>query len=154
MEISSLIPMVSGQPNEQFLRLIGKGSKDLKQLATRWDNATTEGVLLVLKIYSFYETKESLIAVKVDGQWKMIGPSIVLVNRDSATHGKSGMTSDKSHFVIPIDSTHSNMVKFMSINDGVYRDNIVPWLRNLSEERWTKALDLTIHLIDNVWAKE
>ncbi|KAK7515000.1 hypothetical protein IWZ03DRAFT_416367 [Phyllosticta citriasiana] len=139
MDISSTIPMVRGQPNEDFLRSIGRDSADLRRLAEKWEKAidpTGDGsVSQTLKIYSFYETMQSPTAAKDEfGRWRMNGPPVVLVDRVSATHGRSWESNENSR-VIAIDAPHSDMVKFKSINDGVYTNFIVPWLRDATENR-------------------
>ncbi|KAK8191130.1 uncharacterized protein BKA78DRAFT_313462 [Phyllosticta capitalensis] len=67
MDISSLVPMVTGQPNEPFLRSIGRDSAVLEELSKRWDKTTTtdRNCWPKFSIYSFYETKESPTAVDV-----------------------------------------------------------------------------------------
>lgn len=68
MDITTLIPMVHGQANENFLRSLGKDSADLRRQAQQWARAFDSASSSVpdhLKIISFYETKESKTAVKV-----------------------------------------------------------------------------------------
>ena len=48
----------------------------------------------------------------------MSGPHAVLVNEASATHGRPG--ENEAHNIQPINSTHSEMVKF-GIKDPNYR---------------------------------
>ncbi|KAL2675967.1 hypothetical protein IWX47DRAFT_416009 [Phyllosticta citricarpa] len=101
MDISSTIPMVRGQPNEDFLRSIGRDSADLRRLAEKWEKAidpTGDGsVSQTLKIYSFYETMQSPTAAKDEfGRWRMNGPPVVLVDRVSATHGRSWESNENS----------------------------------------------------------
>ncbi|KAK8226888.1 hypothetical protein HDK77DRAFT_457329 [Phyllosticta capitalensis] len=68
MDISSLMPMVRGQANEQFLWSLGKESADLRRLGEKWSRITDvrmgEHTSPTLRIYSFYETLESPTAIK------------------------------------------------------------------------------------------
>lgn len=69
MDITSLVPMVEGQPNELFLRSLGYDSSELRIQAQLWDEVfvVREGDILSASfvIISFYETKESPTAIKV-----------------------------------------------------------------------------------------
>ncbi|KAK8226901.1 hypothetical protein HDK77DRAFT_487248 [Phyllosticta capitalensis] len=134
MDISSLIPIVSGQPNEQFLRSVEKESTDLRRLGKNWHEITqheaSKYVSPTLRIFSFYETVRSPTAAQNGrGEWKMTGPPTVLVERTSATHGRPWETGDNS-FVIPVDRSHSDMAKFKSASDDLYGD-IVSWLEDI-----------------------
>ncbi|KAK8191127.1 uncharacterized protein BKA78DRAFT_352549 [Phyllosticta capitalensis] len=134
MDISSLIPIVSGQPNEQFLRSVEKESTDLRRLGKNWHEITqheaSKYVSPTLRIFSFYETVRSPTAAQnYSGEWKMTGPPTVLVERTSATHGRPWETGDNS-FVIPVNRSHSDMAKFKSASDDVYGD-IVSWLEEI-----------------------
>ncbi|KAK8249385.1 hypothetical protein IWZ00DRAFT_488791 [Phyllosticta capitalensis] len=134
MDISSLIPIVSGQPNEQFLRSVEKESPDLRRQGERWHEITqheaSKYVSPTLRIFSFYETVRSPTAAQNGrGEWKMTGPPTVLVERTSATHGRPWETGDNS-FVIPVDRSHSDMAKFKSASDDLYGD-IVSWLEDI-----------------------
>ncbi|KAL1390072.1 hypothetical protein HDK64DRAFT_298827 [Phyllosticta capitalensis] len=134
MDISSLIPIVSGQPNEQFLRSVEKESPDLRRQGERWHEITqheaSKYVSPTLRIFSFYETLRSPTAAQnCRGEWKMTGPPTVLVERNSATHGRPWETGDNS-FVIPVDRSHSDMAKFKSASDDLYGD-IVSWLEDI-----------------------
>lgn len=73
---------------------------------------------------------------QVNGQWKMIGPPVALVDKNSAIHARPREARD-NNIHVPIDSTHSDMAKFKSSHDGAYRDNVVPWLRNIVDQKNT-----------------
>ena len=55
---------------------------------------------------------------ETNGSWSMNGPYAVLVNEASATHGRPG--ENEAHNIQPINSTHSEMVKF-GIRDPNYK---------------------------------
>lgn len=69
MDITSLVPMVEGQPNEPFLRSLDYDSSELRQQAKLWDQTFVlrEGDILSASflIVSFYETRESPTAIQV-----------------------------------------------------------------------------------------
>lgn len=68
MDITTLMPMVHGQANEDFLRSLGKDSAVLRRQAQQWAKAfdsASSNVPDHLKIISFYETKEFKTAVEV-----------------------------------------------------------------------------------------
>lgn len=58
----------------------------------------------------------------------MTGPSTVLVNTFSATHGHPD--DAKNHRVYPIDRGHSDLVKFSSSHDEAYR-TLVAYLKGI-----------------------
>lgn len=130
MNISSLLPMVGSNANLHLLSTLGDKfnatflhSPFLQDQAQRFqailDHAPhhhpfpqTRATSLV----SFYETKLSPTAVEgADGQWRMAGPPAVLVSKESATHGRPS-----GHDVVPVDKTHSELVKFDGPGDAVY----------------------------------
>jgi protein SERAC1 len=130
MDISTLIPMVEGQPNEDFLRSLGRGSADLRRQEKQWKNAVDDPQSTVtrnLEIISYYETEESPTAIQVDGTWKMEGKPARLVDISSATHGRSW--EEKNRYVQPIARNHSELVKFRR-NDDVYSDRVRHDLKN------------------------
>lgn len=131
MDITSLIPMVEGQANEDFLRSLGTDSADLRRQAQQWskafDSVKPSFASDALEITSYYETSTSRTAVKVDGKWKMSGPLAKLVDRSSATHGRPWERDER--FVQPIDRDHSGLVKFRSRNDPVYVNHVLPRLQ-------------------------
>lgn len=104
MNISSLLPMVGSNANLHLLSTLGD-----KFNATFPQTRATS-------LVSFYETKLSPTAVEgADGQWRMAGPPAVLVSKESATHGRPF-----GHDVVPVDKTHSELVKFDGPGDAVY----------------------------------
>ncbi|KAF2138220.1 uncharacterized protein K452DRAFT_90057 [Aplosporella prunicola CBS 121167] len=131
MDISSLVPMVQGQSNEDFVRSLGLDSPELRHQANQWYRVfqAREGdkVASGLEIISFYETKNSPTAIKVDGKWKMGGEPAKLVDRNSATHGRPFDSNE--HYVQPIDRNHSELVKFQSNVDDVYTEKVFPLLK-------------------------
>ncbi|KAK8191143.1 uncharacterized protein BKA78DRAFT_313503 [Phyllosticta capitalensis] len=133
MDISSLVAMVHGQPNEDFLRSLGKESQELQRLEEMWDDIVSgpQTVSKNLKIYSFYETLRSPTAVQMEsGLWEMSGESRVLVNKNSATNGRSWERGN--NYVIAVNATHENLANFKSSNDSTYR-LIESWLKQIFE---------------------
>ncbi|KAL6412562.1 hypothetical protein AUP68_03765 [Ilyonectria robusta] len=103
MDIKSLIPMVTGNPNEELIQSLNKYKVDDKKYEA-FPAGLGEGKPEV--IY-FYETSKSSTAVKgSDGKWSMRGPLRILVDKDSATN------SARTDRVCPINRNHSNLVKF------------------------------------------
>lgn len=87
---------------------------------------------LLFKTYgSWTDLSRSADYLQADGIYQMIGPAVVLVDRISATHGRPWQ--DDNSVAMPIHATHSEMAKFKSIEDGVYRDNVVSWLKDVLE---------------------
>lgn len=131
MDITSLIPMVEEQPNEDFLRSLGTDSADLRRQAQQWskafDSVKSRFISNKLEITSYYETSTSRTAVKVGDKWKMSGPPAKLVDRSSATHGRPWEIDER--FIQPIHRDHSGLVKFRSRNDPVYVDHVLPRLQ-------------------------
>lgn len=127
MDISSLIPIVGENPNRDLLNDIGKDSDFLIKQSRAFREALPSRTT---KVYSFYETMKSPTAIKVSGarqillvhvirlmvlsqvgdDWKMEGPPAVLVDRESATHGRAW--EDGHAFIVALNRTHSEMVKF------------------------------------------
>lgn len=56
---------------------------------------------------------------QVNGRWVMSGPSAVLVDASSATHGRHW--ESRHPFIYPVNRSHSDMVKFTGSDDHVYR---------------------------------
>lgn len=132
MDITSLIPMVQGQSNEGFVRSLGLDSTELRQQAKQWFHVfqSREGdkISSALEIISFYETRNSPTAIKVEGKWRMGGKPAKLVDRNSATHGRPFDSDD--HYVQPIDRNHSELVKFQSSADEIYNEKVLPLLKD------------------------
>ncbi|KAG8350059.1 hypothetical protein FVEN_g11795 [Fusarium venenatum] len=150
MDIKSLIPMVEGQANESFLRSLGRDSPDLRRQAQQWtkafDNDHNSVVAKNLEIMSYYETCISPTAIQENGKWKMCGQPVELVDRFSATHGRSWEM--KERYVQPIDRNHSELVKFYGRTDPAYVNHVLPrlqeFLDNLDQDstalQYTKEL--------------
>ncbi|KAF4302999.1 hypothetical protein GTA08_BOTSDO08663 [Botryosphaeria dothidea] len=130
MNISSLLPMVGSNANLHLLSTLGDKfnatflhSPFLQDQAQRFqailDHAPPHHPFTQTRatpLVSFYETKLSPTAVEgADGQWRMAGPPAVLVSKESATHGRP-----YGHDVVPVDKTHSELVKFDGPGDAVY----------------------------------
>ena len=62
MDIESLIPIVSGQPNEAFLRALGPNSRILREQRERFETVINHKVLEVI---CFYESQASPTAIQV-----------------------------------------------------------------------------------------
>lgn len=139
MDIKSLIPMVEGQANEDFLRSLGTDSADLRRQAQQWSKAvdTPHSDILShkLEITSYYETSTSLTASKDGDIWRMAGPRAKLVDRSSATHGCPWQRNER--FVQPIDRDHSELVKFRNRNDTAYISHVLPRLQAIVYETET-----------------
>lgn len=82
----------------------------------------------------------------------MDGPSAVLVDASSATHGRHW--ESRHPFIYPVNRSHSNMVKFTGNDDPVYRvvlerlklleagaRNIIPQ-RHMSEDTGKRLVGL------------
>lgn len=139
MDIKSLIPMVEGQANEDFLRSLGTDSADLRRQAQQWSKAvdTPHSDILShkLEITSYYETSTSPTASKDGDIWRMAGPRAKLVDRSSATHGRPWQRNER--FVQPIDRDHSELVKFRNRNDTAYISHVLPRLQAIVYETET-----------------
>ena len=131
MDISHLLPMVEGQPNEDLVRSLGVKSaflhKQSRDFPKTFDFHDSE-------IVCFYETLESPTATKVyrspphyfpteifqcDGKWQMSGPPTILVSRFSAMHSRPHEAELQN--ARPINKAHSDMVKFTDEHDNDYQ---------------------------------
>ncbi|KAL5611091.1 hypothetical protein FOBRF1_007208 [Fusarium oxysporum] len=111
LAVECLVPLVKDRPNRALLESLNKNSALLERLQKEF-----EKLLRVRRrcVVSFYETERSPTAVQVeDGKWELSGPSEVLVEVFSATCG-----SQQQH---PINRNHSEMVKYSSAHDQLYR---------------------------------
>ena len=108
MDISSLLSMVSGQPNLHFLSTLSKDGGLLQSLIEKFQATFA---FQDSHIYSFYETDMSPTAKEGEpGRWSMTGDPTVLVDRHSA---RSGRSWEGTHLhQLPIKKNHSDMVKF------------------------------------------
>lgn len=113
MDISSLLAMVSSQPNLPFLTMLSKDSGILQGLVEKFRTVFN---FEDSEIISLYETCASRTAKKDTlGKWTMSGDYAILVDRFSA---RSGRQWEESHrFLYPINGNHSDMVKFSEFAD-------------------------------------
>ena len=134
MDISSLLPMVREQPNEDLLRSLGKESQILRNQCRKFPKAFEyQGSS---EIICFYETVESPTAVSVsrlvpvatflrkpiaqhNNKWEMKGPCRILVDSSSARHGRHW--ENEAHHAQAIARTHSELVKFSPHDDEYCR---------------------------------
>lgn len=137
MAIGSLLPMVGDNPNRALLETLTSSSTVLRSQGQAFLK-TSDGPNAAFQTISFYETQKSPTAVQdvrmcdlrrkviinplwqgPTQRWTMTGPTEILVDPNSATNGRvhDGI---KSHNY-PIDSTHSDLVKFSSEKDGSYK---------------------------------
>ncbi|KAH0541229.1 hypothetical protein FGG08_004285 [Glutinoglossum americanum] len=107
VNISSLIPMVEGQPNMLFLLTLGKESGYLRNQHRAFCKVFDSRDC---KIISFYETEESPTAQQHGDFWSMTGPRAILVDSSSATHGRPW--ESEAHHIQAINRSHSDIVKF------------------------------------------
>ena len=131
MDNSNLVLMASGQPNEDFIRSIGNDSAELRRLGEQWHDVFKKAPLNLFKnleIFSYYETEKSPTYIRINGNWKKEGPLAVLVDRNSATHGRP--FEDDNRHIRPIARTHSNLIRFGS-DDHIYSQHVRPTLKNL-----------------------
>ncbi|KAL6819172.1 hypothetical protein V8C40DRAFT_252626 [Trichoderma camerunense] len=128
MDISSLIPMVGDGPNRFLVESISRINSQIISIQQR-DFHHALGKKGDSEVFCFYETLESPTAQldKLD-EWKMIGPTAVLVTKSSATHCRPW--EDGSEHICAIARTHSDMVKF-GPHDPDYR-NVWMRIRGLS----------------------
>ncbi|KAL7913986.1 hypothetical protein GGI35DRAFT_475827 [Trichoderma velutinum] len=128
MDISSLIPMVGDGPNRFLIESISRINSQIISIQQR-DFHYALGKKGDSEVFCFYETLESPTAQRDKrGEWKMIGPTAVLVTKSSATHCRPW--EDGSENICAIARTHSNMVKF-GPHDPEYR-NVFLRIRGLS----------------------
>ncbi|KAH7202858.1 uncharacterized protein BKA55DRAFT_531394 [Fusarium redolens] len=109
-----LVPLVKDYPNRALLESLNKNSPLLERLQVEFDKISQARSF---SIVSFYETEISPTAAWVNGKWEISGPSEVLVEVSSATSG-----SQNQH---PINRNHSEMVKYSSVHDQLYRRVII-----------------------------
>ncbi|KAH7134414.1 P-loop containing nucleoside triphosphate hydrolase protein [Dactylonectria macrodidyma] len=122
MDISSLIPMVQDGPNRFLIESISYVSSQILSIQQREFHNVLGGEGLS-EIVCFYETVKSPTAKKDnDGNWKVDGPTAMLVTKSSATHCRSW--EDGPEHICAIARTHSNMVKFGPNDDEYSRARI------------------------------
>lgn len=128
MDISSLIPMVGDGPNRFLVESISRINSQIISIQQR-DFHRALGKKGDSEVFCFYETLESPTAQRdKSDEWKMIGPTAVLVTKSSATHCRPW--EDGSEHICAIARTHSDMVKF-GPHDPDYR-NVWMRIRGLS----------------------
>ncbi|GAB1311953.1 P-loop containing nucleoside triphosphate hydrolase protein [Madurella fahalii] len=112
MDIKSLIPMVSDQPNRFLLESLAAMNSQILMLQGK--NFSRILGQARFEIFCFYETELSPTAAKgpETGKYKMIGPRRCLVTRKSATSCLPGAVSP--NHAVAINRTHSDLVKFAS----------------------------------------
>ncbi|KAG9253647.1 uncharacterized protein F5Z01DRAFT_657852 [Emericellopsis atlantica] len=110
MDITSLIPMVGHQPNRPLLDSISSDSELLGAQSVAFQDAVSSMSSGGLPIFSIYETLLSPTAVQEGSKWRMAGTPAMLVDRDSATHGRP--LDAESRFVLGLNRNHSDLVKF------------------------------------------
>ncbi|KFA66966.1 hypothetical protein S40285_09524, partial [Stachybotrys chlorohalonatus IBT 40285] len=110
MDITSLIPVAGDGPNRFLLESISNKNPQVLRTQQREFHEVLghEGEAEVI---CFYETCLSSTAEKnKNGEWKLTGPSAVLVPQTSATHCRHWETGEE--YICAINRTHSEMVKF------------------------------------------
>ncbi|VUC33473.1 unnamed protein product [Clonostachys rosea] len=107
MNINALLEIAGEQPNAEFISSLGIGSPILEEQAKAFPELCKS---TKMHTYSFYETRLSNTARKIDGKLSITGKSVVLVDKASATHGRPWEMN--TQFIIPIQRTHSDLVKF------------------------------------------
>lgn len=123
MDISSLIPMVGDGPNRFLVESISRINSQILSIQQR-DFHHALGKKGDSEVFCFYETLESPTAQQDKrNEWRMVGPTAVLVTKSSATHCRPW--EDGSEHICAIARTHSDMVKF-GPHDPDYRN---VWMR-------------------------
>ena len=73
----------------------------------------------------------------------MSGPKARLVDRSSATHGRSWEINER--YVHPINRAHSELVKFHSRNDPIYTSHVLPQLQDFLRIAEHRMLQKRLH---------
>ncbi|ORY64882.1 uncharacterized protein BCR38DRAFT_186225 [Pseudomassariella vexata] len=129
MQIKSLIPMVGDGPNRFLVESISSINSQILSIQQR-EFSKALGGQGDSEIICFYETLMSPTARKDEfGEWKMIGPSELLVTKFSATHCRSWEVGPEH--ICAVARTHSDMVRFRR-NDHEY-DNVRERLKGLAQ---------------------
>ncbi|CAM1509526.1 Fc.00g032650.m01.CDS01 [Cosmosporella sp. VM-42] len=113
MDNSALLSIIGSQPNREFLESLRAGSPELEKQSQTF---STVSVLAESAIFSFYETCVSGTAKMDNGRLTMNGDPAILVTKDSANHAETS-----SRFLIPINRSHSELVKFERYSDDYER---------------------------------
>ncbi|KAL7900031.1 hypothetical protein HDV63DRAFT_370169 [Trichoderma sp. SZMC 28014] len=111
MDITSLISMTGdSSPNRSLIESLSRNNSQVLTAQQR-DFHKALGDKGNSEVFSFYETLESPTAQQDRyGNWKMTGPTTVLVTKSSATHCRPW--EDGAEHICAINRTHSEMVKF------------------------------------------
>jgi protein SERAC1 len=118
METSSLVNMIDDlAPNRALLDVLDvEGSQVLRFLSRTFARTLSAmssfAAIGQVEVFSFYETKMSPTAQKVDGHWQMTGPEAVLVTQASATLQLPTMMPGGTESQSALNRTHSDLVKF------------------------------------------
>ena len=108
--VNTLVQMAENQPNEPLLHSIGQDSEFLDQMHKEYASLFSKTRFPNSIACCVYETKSSPTAVQMDRIWTMTGPQALFVNKQSATALRHG--EENTNLSLPIDETHSNLVKF------------------------------------------
>ncbi|KAF8243586.1 hypothetical protein K440DRAFT_55349 [Wilcoxina mikolae CBS 423.85] len=115
LNTENLETLVKGQRNETLVRNLSERSPLLCEMHHAFQQSFPyKDCSIVL----FYETKDTkTVEVQPTGRWTRTGPFVRLVTRDSAT---SFSPAEALHDQIPIDTDHSNLIKFAGRDDRHY----------------------------------
>ena len=154
--INTLVKMAEKQPNEPLLHSIGQDSEFLDQMHRQYASLFSKTNFPNSTTYCVYETKLSPTAVhtvcnghngvknwtdsKQNGKWTMTGPHGLFVNKQSATVSRHG--EGNTDLSVPIDETHSNLVKFPHQSQHYYR--IVHIMKNCLTSQAPPAYKFTL----------
>ncbi|KAM3550107.1 hypothetical protein ARSEF4850_008509 [Beauveria asiatica] len=156
MNIASLIPMVSDQPNRFLLESLNFMNSQILSFQKREFSRVLRSAKF--ELYCLYETELSPTATKVDHkpskirfwrqptreQYKMTGPLQCLVSHSSATSClPPEIARDHS---VAIDRTHSDLVKFAT-HDSEY-NKVAAILRQIHSEARRAAPQLSPACLD------
>ncbi|KAB5522810.1 hypothetical protein GE09DRAFT_1293597 [Coniochaeta sp. 2T2.1] len=131
MDNTALLSIIETQPNSALVNELSIGSAFLQNQAEVFPMAFGRRDSI---IFSFHETRLSGTAMMVNGQLTMKGPPVVLVNKESATHGRPWERSPR--FVIPIDRSHSDIVKFERFSNDY--EAVLTYIRELLQLRFLR----------------
>ncbi|KAK2930244.1 Alpha/Beta hydrolase fold [Fusarium oxysporum f. sp. vasinfectum] len=113
MDNSALLAAIGLQANREFLESLRIGSPELEKQSQLFSSVSAlDGSV----IFSFFETCVSGTAKMDNGKLTMNGDPAILVSKDSANH-----TEEYSRFLIPINRSHSELVKFERYSDDYER---------------------------------
>ncbi|KFY81101.1 hypothetical protein V498_08740 [Pseudogymnoascus sp. VKM F-4517 (FW-2822)] len=98
MDITSLLAMIKGQVNEQFLNMLGPNSSVLRNQQREFCAKFSSEAC---KIMSFYETELSPTIKEGNDGWRMNGEPAILVGQSSATLGSRAWETSLTHNLSP-----------------------------------------------------